>query len=526
MVSIKHLYIYQFGGMKQWEAKDLSAGLNVFYGENEAGKTTIMQFITAVLFGFSGRTQSGSRYEPKDGGRRGGKIVFYDAAWGDVTVERVDSSKAAGDVTVYLENGETHGEDFLKTWLNGLDKSFFQGIFSFGLDGLQQLDLMSEKELGDFLLGAGMTGGENLSALEGRLERKWSTLFKPGGRKPLINSKIAELKDAEENLAKWKKKNESYAMLLREKEQKSAAKGELLQRITEAEKEIGRLNKWMELEPVLQKWSESGRYIAETGDHFFPEDGLRRYEAWRAQAVSMEGELGYLKEKMDAIRQETDPSKNKYITGNEDEIRLMGEQYHRYKLMKEEAETLHAALAENGRSVWEISKEAGGEWTKEKVQSLILTLAAKNSWMQMFNNLQQLQQRKEILDDQLERSRKNLEEAEMKEEELRLKLMPDEDREKLVEKRQAFFQNRMNSSKEAELTAEYEYVTRLLKTEKNKSSYKQGIKWIAACLLLGVLMTAAAVFTSDILFYPALLLLFTGAFLAADYFKKKRYVLS
>ncbi|MFC7372872.1 AAA family ATPase [Fictibacillus iocasae] len=516
MTRIKHLYIYQFGGLKQWECRDLSSGLNVFYGENEAGKTTIMQFIAAVLFGFPHKQNGSSRYEPKDGGRRGGKIVFHDPEYGEMAIQRVDGAKAAGEVIVTLENGETHGEEYLREWLGNLDRTFFHGIFCFGLDGLQKLDRLSESELGDFLLGAGMTGGENLAALESRLEKKASQFFKPGGRKPIINSKIAELKEAEENLVKWKKKNESYSRLSSEKEQVSAEKDKLDQSIKEAEKEMMKLEKWKELSPVLQKWSENRRFINETASLTFPEDGVRRYESWRAQAVSLQGELHYLENKMDGILKEMDQVKPLSVTISREELARLNEQYQRITLWIEEAAATKASLHESSRKIRELEKEAGEEWTKDTVQSFSLSLAAKNSWHELFQGLQQLQQRKDLLNEQLARTQKRLEQAEADEQSLRQMLLPAKERAKRVEKRNSLFSDQPVS----ELADDYEYVKRKLDEKKRTGS--SGFPWGAAALALGIVLFLIAAISDNRLFYPAAVALLAGVFLLLSSWRKNQ----
>ena len=60
-MRIKSVYISAFGGLedKRIEFKD---GFNVFYGENEKGKTTVMNFIKMMFYG----TVRGSAQISKD----------------------------------------------------------------------------------------------------------------------------------------------------------------------------------------------------------------------------------------------------------------------------------------------------------------------------------------------------------------------------------------------------------------------------------------------------------------------------
>ncbi|MCX7714466.1 MAG: AAA family ATPase [Clostridia bacterium] len=69
---IKKIYIEAFGGIKNKEIV-FSEGLNIIYGENEAGKTTIQAFIKAMLYGMDSsrradiRTNPRKRFMPCDG---------------------------------------------------------------------------------------------------------------------------------------------------------------------------------------------------------------------------------------------------------------------------------------------------------------------------------------------------------------------------------------------------------------------------------------------------------------------------
>jgi recombinational DNA repair ATPase RecF len=59
-VRITSLKIERFGVWEGLSLPKVSRGVNVFYGPNEAGKTTLMQFIRACLYG--GADEERARY--------------------------------------------------------------------------------------------------------------------------------------------------------------------------------------------------------------------------------------------------------------------------------------------------------------------------------------------------------------------------------------------------------------------------------------------------------------------------------
>lgn len=110
-MRITSLKVERFGVWENLDLPKLSPGLNVFYGPNEAGKTTLMQFIRTCLYG--GGDEDRERYIQMalDGrGRRarGGVIPANDPRRGAFNASFVDSgtSKAPEEIRRFLEAGK------------------------------------------------------------------------------------------------------------------------------------------------------------------------------------------------------------------------------------------------------------------------------------------------------------------------------------------------------------------------------------------------------------------------------------
>ena len=136
-MRIEEIYIYGYGKFENVKFTNLGK-MQVFFGSNEAGKSTIMSFIHSILFGFPTKQQSELRYEPKKGAKYGGQLTVYFPDHGKVLIERV-KGKATGDISVLLEDGTTGGEELLKELMSFMDKTLYQSIFSFNLQGLQNV---------------------------------------------------------------------------------------------------------------------------------------------------------------------------------------------------------------------------------------------------------------------------------------------------------------------------------------------------------------------------------------------------
>lgn len=79
-MRLNKIYISAFGGLKEFTL-NLSDGLNVIYGNNEDGKSTVAAFIKAMFYG-TGRNSKiladsvRQKYTPWDGGTMAGRIYF------------------------------------------------------------------------------------------------------------------------------------------------------------------------------------------------------------------------------------------------------------------------------------------------------------------------------------------------------------------------------------------------------------------------------------------------------------------
>ena len=118
----------------------LDPGLNVFYGPNEAGKTTLLEFMRAVLYGFSLNRRR--RYlPPVRGGESGGSlgVATADSTCQIRRTERANS--LMGEVNVVAADGTVQGEGELIELLGDVDEAIFQNVFALGLEELQHLGI-------------------------------------------------------------------------------------------------------------------------------------------------------------------------------------------------------------------------------------------------------------------------------------------------------------------------------------------------------------------------------------------------
>lgn len=288
-MKIERLTIYGFGRHSNVTI-ELSDGVTVFYGENEAGKTTIHQFILHVLFGFPPKNNALLRYEPKTGSRYGGKMILRDAKYGLVEVERI-RGKSAGDVTVRFQDGTIGGQMELNELLRQYDRAAFESVFSFSLFQLQGLEHMDSDELSRTLLSSGTTGIDTLLQLEKRLEKEKADLFKKSGKNPQMNVLLKELRELEDTLKTQRAKVDEYepaVIRLEELEQQLLAERSMIQT---CQKESKQLESALLRIPIIEKRTRLLSEIEELGKTEFPPNGIRDQEMLESKKHEAEAVL-------------------------------------------------------------------------------------------------------------------------------------------------------------------------------------------------------------------------------------------
>jgi len=323
MLTIKKIQIYGFGKHENLTIS-LNEGVTIFYGLNEAGKTTIQQFILQMLFGFPTRQQTQRKYEPKASTKFGGQLTLLHPVHGQCIIERV-KGKAAGDVTVYLEDGTTGQDELLAKLLYGYSRASFESIFSFSLHELQGIEKMSEEELTHLLLASGTTGIQHLSALEKKMDKEANELFKKTGKVPVINQKIEQLKQLERMIKLEQGKIQTFEDKLQQLQ--------LFEQNLENLYAIQKLQQqqWQQLTvqkqalPLIKQQQTLQQTLVNYQHVQFPPEGLRRYEQLKDRLLHESQQLMQLKEQCQSLQ-------NKVLaTVDEQTVNEMG------RLMQKEA---------------------------------------------------------------------------------------------------------------------------------------------------------------------------------------------
>ncbi len=153
-VKVTDLQVDGFGVWKGLSVESLSDDITVFCGQNEAGKTTLMQFVRSMLFGFSAERRD--KYTPPVYGGLAGGSMEIDAPKGTFEIQRhVDPARVletAGDLAVTdARTGTVHGRAQLSELLSDMDESIFNNVFAIGLREIQELGALNSTDAAEHL---------------------------------------------------------------------------------------------------------------------------------------------------------------------------------------------------------------------------------------------------------------------------------------------------------------------------------------------------------------------------------------
>jgi uncharacterized protein YhaN len=200
-MEIEGWAIDAFGALSDVEHRGVNSGLSVIYGPNEAGKSTLRHFVLGVLFGFSPSTGRDLPYSPSSGGFRSGRLFLRNDDE-ELTITRVEQRNARGGVVTLLgADGTARADAELAALLGGLNRQVYNRIFAVGLDELNDLAALTDGDLQDHLLSAGVTGaGRIATQARNKLRIRAEELHKPRAQSTKVSSLREQLRAIDEEL--------------------------------------------------------------------------------------------------------------------------------------------------------------------------------------------------------------------------------------------------------------------------------------------------------------------------------------
>ena len=282
-MKLTSLKIDGFGMWSDLELEGLDEPLSVFYGRNEAGKTTLLQFIRSILYGFS--PQRRQRYFPPLHGGQPGGMLQVTSPNGSFCVSRHqnDDTHPEGDVLLTAADGTQQGGHLLGVLLCNVDEAVFNNVFAVGLREIQELGTLSDTDAARLLYDL-TSGLDRVSLLEvtRALESSRCRLLAPDDRPSVVTDLLAEQEQLQGEIEELGTLSRRYGRLSADLGQLRGKAERLQETIDELEMQAGVIDVATAVGP---KWHEStalGGQIEALG----PIDGLSTDAVHRLESIN------------------------------------------------------------------------------------------------------------------------------------------------------------------------------------------------------------------------------------------------
>ena len=129
-MEFQRIQIDGFGTLADQRIDDLSSGLNVYYGANGSGKTTILHFLRGVFCGFDEARRIGL-LPPIKGGSPGGSLTLGEGH-SQFTVVRRGRAEHPDALAIQVRQGSSDQAEVLRTRIETLDRDLVHLLYFVG----------------------------------------------------------------------------------------------------------------------------------------------------------------------------------------------------------------------------------------------------------------------------------------------------------------------------------------------------------------------------------------------------------
>jgi uncharacterized protein YhaN len=280
-MRLEELFLDGFGHFHQRTFSLACGRVTVFYGPNEAGKSTLMAFIRTVLLGFPGQNRN-AHYPPLAGGRHGGRIRLSGDDGQFYTIQRYVGTRG-GTVEVLNDTGESlDPADFMPRITGQASQSVFNHVFAFGIDELQRVELLDDSSVNEAIYSAGQ-GVPGLSGFRQRLATRQQEIFLSNrGTSQEIPALVKTIREIDEQLTTIAGNANRYGSLM---SRRAAIDTELQALEVERSQSNSRLSDLRNLTEGWEDWVElndcESRLKALPLYVHFPDEAISRLEAFQ-----------------------------------------------------------------------------------------------------------------------------------------------------------------------------------------------------------------------------------------------------
>ena len=268
--------------------------LHIVYGPNEAGKSSALRGLKALLYGIPARTTDNFIHANQEM-RIGGCLRSQDG--GELDFMR---RKGRKDTLLSVE-GDPLEPMILKPFLQGVSAEFFESLFGIDHGALVRggEEILDQKgEVGQALFSAAL-GSQVLHQLLDELDAEADALFRPRGSTRKINRAVKAYNELQREIREKSLSSSLWKTKCSEVESAASRLNEVAEAISVSARELNRLQRIRRVQPKLARRSEQLLQLASLGEVVVLSDDFskrRRHAAGKletAQELNRKTENSY-----------------------------------------------------------------------------------------------------------------------------------------------------------------------------------------------------------------------------------------
>lgn len=393
-MKITAIQIDRFGVWRNYAQTLHPTGLNVIYGPNEAGKTTLLRFIRGVLYGYPPDDHAALRRTRKPQPQSGTLSLLHRDQTFDV--RRASRGDDAGLLTISGVAAGDSSTRLLSELVSGTDEKLFESVFAVGLPELQEFATLTEDQVARHLYGMTLgPQGQLLMELPRRIETELEKLWPADGQRGRIGELTERHRELAQQVQALRPHRDRYRNLIRQRRELDTKIAGLKKRHTDGQAQL-RGHQFLEkLHPAWSRVRDLKRELAAIPDlRTFPTDGLNRLdrlEADRDAAVQSRDEV--LREiRTIGQRLQTDV-RNDSLRRFAGSIRALQEQRTQWDDIHQRKVELERQAAEHDRELSLQLTAIGKGWTLNRLETMIDTPEAHGRFVSAARSYQSVRAR-------------------------------------------------------------------------------------------------------------------------------------
>ncbi len=302
-MRLTEVNIDRFGVWRDLDVPLNESGVNVFYGPNEAGKSTLMRFVRGVLYGFPPQSASnahapGSQSDAPSHAQ-GSLRIIHDGR--EHTLRREASGGERGRARFDDLDWGSPSEARIRQVVGETPESLYENIFAIGLSELQELAVLDAEDVAQHIYGMSLgPEGERILRARGSFEKQRQRLLSDDRKAGELVQLARRLEELDRELAGLGDVSQKHQHLRAEQQR-------LTSEIESAQKRRSELTHQLRghrfLDRVYAPWNRARQLQSERDElplpRDFPADGL-------TQLDQIEQGLKDQQSQRDRLRQESE----------------------------------------------------------------------------------------------------------------------------------------------------------------------------------------------------------------------------